>query len=534
MGLDYRHPEYTEHLPDWQMMRDFYRGERVVKLKGTVYLPATPGMIADGYGQAANTSNPGWQAYDGYKTRALFPDYVKEAVEAYIGLLHMKDPTISLPAELEFLRERATLHGESLNMLLRRINEEQLVSGRVGLLLDLPARLTTTTATVGAVNPYIAFYAAETIPNWDDNHIGEGETNLNIVILDESGKKRDNQFQWIMQGKYRVLMLFYSVDVDGQPVGKQEYRFGVFESAGGGTPTFVESEMAAAQWRGQTLDTIPFVFVNSKDITPETDEPPLMGLARLCRAIYCGEADLRQNLFMQGQDTLVLSGERKKAINEIEGATTVRTGAGRVIEMETGGTAEYVGVTATGLGEQRSNLIEDHQRAASRAGQLINMKANGVESGDALKTRVAAQTATLTTVALAGAAALEKILRMAARWIGADEKSVKVEPNLEFADYDMSGDNLVKLMTAIEMGAPLSLESVHGLMAEQGVTRMDFKTEMIDVKREQEERRKIADAAVETAGELKAKRGVPGTPGSQTKPGGDDPASKKTGIVPQK
>lgn len=534
MGLDYRHPEYTDHLPDWQMMRDFYKGERAVKLKGTTYLPATPGMIADGYGQNTNTSNLGYTAYDGYKSRALFPDYVKEAVEAYIGLLHLKEPTISLPSQLEFLRDRATLHGESLSMLLRRINEEQLVSGRVGLLLDLPAQLTTTTAISGPVNPYIAFYAAETVVNWDDNHIGEGEANLNLVILDESGKKRDDNFNWILQGKYRVLMLFEGVDQDGQPIGKQEYRFGVFESPGGGTPVFVESDMKAAQWRGQVLDTVPFVFVNSKDITPETDEPPLMGLARLCRAIYCGEADLRQNLFMQGQDTLVLSGERKKAINEIEGATTIRTGAGSVIEMETGGTAEYVGVTATGLAEQRQNLIEDHQRAASRAGQLINMKANGVESGDALKTRVAAQTATLTTIALAGAAALEKILKMAARWIGANENEVKVDPNLEFADYDMSGDNLVKLMTAIEMGAPLSLESVHGLMAEQGVTRMDFKTEMELVKKQQEERRKIAEDQAAKAAELAAKTKVPGTPGSQTKPGGDDPASKKAGIVPQK
>ena len=137
MGLDAKNPEYTVHASDWMTMRDFYRGETQVKSKHTRYLPATSGMIADGYGSSTAASNIGYQAYEAYKTRAVFPDYVKEAVEAYVGLLHLKEPTIELPPELEFIRLNATLHGESLSMLLRRINEEQLVTGRVGLLLDL-------------------------------------------------------------------------------------------------------------------------------------------------------------------------------------------------------------------------------------------------------------------------------------------------------------------------------------------------------------------------------------------------------------
>ncbi len=518
MGLDSKHPEYLSHIDDWIMMRDFYRGERAVKARTTVYLPATTGMILDGMGATGSTAATnrtpklGQAAYNAYLQRALFPDYVKEGVEAFIGLLHQKGPTIQLPKVLEPLRTKATLFGESLEMLLRRINEEQLVSGRMGVFLDLPV-----TDEVGTgVVPYIATYIAESAVNWDAGEIGEGTAKLNLVVLDESGSVRNENFEWNPQSKYRVLKLASdNPQVEGnEPAkpGKAVYKFGVFTQNGTGAPTFVESEMQAAMWRGQTLDEIPFIFVNAKDVTTEPDEPPLMGLARLCRAIYCGEADLRQNLFMQGQDTLVLSGERKKRVGAEVTNDDVRTGAGTMIEMEQGGTAEYVGVTANGLSEQRETLKDDHQRASSRAGQLINTKANGVESGDALKTRVAATTATLVMIALTSAAALEHILKVAARWAGADESEVKVQPNLEFSDYDMTGDNLVKLMTARKEGAPISRESIHALMADQGLTRMDFETEIAKIKKEDEDMPPPTDPAS-------------GAPGSQTKPAPKEPAA---------
>ena len=509
MGLDSKHPQYLAHLDDWVMMRDFYRGERVVKSKTTSYLPATSGMVLDGMGKASSgKTNIGQAAYDAYLTRAIVPDYVKEAVEAYIGLLHQKEPTIQLPKQLEPMRLNSSLFGESLAMLLRRINEEQLVSGRVGIFLDLPA-----VDKGPSMVPYIATYVAESVMNWDAGEISEGAAKLNLVVLNESSVRRNENFEWVPHSKYRVLMVGGQADGEDPAVaGAQVYKFGVFSEDGLSAPTYVESDMKEALWRGATLDEIPFVFVNTKDITPDPDEPPLMGLARLCRAIYCGEADLRQNLFMQGQDTLVISGERKRPIDAEVGLDAVRTGAGSVIELEQGGTAQYVGVTANGLSEQRQTLQDDHQRAGSRAGQLINTKANGVESGDALKTRVAAQTATLNMIALTGAAALEAILKIAAKWAGADPKEVKVQPNLEFSDYDMTGDNLVKLMTARKEGAPLSKESIHMLMADQGLTRMDFKTEMATIKKEDAEMPPVTT-------------GAPGTPGSQTKVDPKDPTA---------
>lgn len=480
MALDSPHPKYIEMLPDWEKMRDVYKGERHVKEQGTKYLPVTENMILDGFGKATlgTTVNVGANAYNAYRMRAVVPDYMQEAVEVLMGLLHSQPPKIELPDGMEPLREKATQLGESLEQLLQRINEEQLVTGRLGLLLDLPEK-----PDPAVPMPYIALYIAEAGINWDDGEIEEGPTKLNLVVLDESGYRRQRgNFDWDLVRKFRVLELTPVLDDDNNVVNWGPYRQGVFTAEGGGTPDYVESSMKNPVFRGKTLDEVPFVFVNTKDIVTTPDKPSLLGLVNAVLTIYRGEADYRQNLFMQGQDTLLIVGDMKRAADPNELAATgdnspIRTGAGSAIVMETGGSAEYIGVNSEGLSEQREALVNDRTRAEAKAGALSNNTANQAESGEALKTRVGARTASLNSIAVTGAGALEWLLKVAAKWMGQNPDKVKVTPNMEFADYQMTGDMLVKLMTAKGSGAPLSRESIHALMAEGGVTKYSYDEE---------------------------------------------------------
>lgn len=473
MSLDSVHPDYLAKREGWTVMRDVYQGEETVKGKRTTYLPPSKGMVIDGM----KPGEVGFETYEAYLTRAVFPEYTTDAVQAYVGLLHQKPANIQLPEKMEFLREKATARGESLLALLRRINEEQLVSGRVGLLLDMPREGMSTSP-----QPYISMYIAESIRNWDEGDIEEGKPNLNLVVLDESGNRRNSDFGWEAVTKYRVLKLGSIRENEGS--GQAVYMNGAFEANGSNSvPVYVDSDMQTPVMLGQRLREIPFVFVNTKDITAEPDNPPLMGLARLCLAIYRGEADYRQNLFMQGQDTFVTIGDFKRPaadLNDLDEGNDepLRTGAGSHVSLEQGGDAKYVGVNSQGLPEQRLALQADRTRAETRSGQLIRGKNGDAESGEALKTRVAAQTATLNQIAITGAAALEHMLRMCARWMGLDENQVTVTPNLEFADFEMTGQNLMALMEARAMGAPLTKRSIHALMVDQGLTKMDYESEM--------------------------------------------------------
>lgn len=478
------HPEYDAMRGDWIVMRDFYRGASAVKRKTTEYLPPTKGMLLDGMGTSRTERdatgkqvNVGQEAYNAYLRRAVFPEYVQEAVEHYLGIMHSKPATITVPKLLEPLLTASTAHGEPIDLLLRRINEEQLVSGRLGLLADLPIM-----ASQDAL-PYIALYVAETVRNWDDGEMNEGNSRLNLVVLDESGYKRKDVFEWEHWTKYRVLML--GAPAANEAEGTAPYRQGAFEATG--TPTFVETAMIEPAYKGSKIDFIPFVFINTKDITPTPDKPPLRALSRECETIYMAEADYRQNLFMQGQDTLVTIGDRAKVVNDPTQLTAegpVRVGAGSMIAMEQNGDAKYIGVGAEGLGEQRTALENDRRRAEVIAGKLSIDKQQGDESGEALKTRVGAQTASLHQIAKSGAAGLEAMLKMIARWMGANESEVSVVPNLKFADLTITGRSIVELMSAKGMGAPISQRTIHNRMVDGGVTDLTLEEELEEIQGE--------------------------------------------------
>ena len=468
MSLSNRHPLYTEFAQDWVTMRDTFRGSRVVKGKAITYLPPTSGMVYDGM---MSTAQPGYQAYTAYLTRAVFPDFVAEAVEALLGTMHSRPPVIELPPQLEPLRERATINGETLEHLLRRINEQQLVAGRLGLLLDLPV-----VPDQAEPLPYIALYRAETIVNWDDNQpSGDMRPKLNMVVLDESELERRSDFSWETVEKFRVVAL---CDPDGQmsSAAGSLYATGLFKDKDAG---YNPEGMVFPSIRGNVLDQLPFVLVNTKDLVSSPDDPPLLGLANLALAVYRGEADYRQNLFMQGQDTFVIIGDTGSIDDD-----TKRVGAGALLRLPQGGDAKYVGVGGSGLAEQRQALENDRNQAMVRTGALLHSGSAQRESGDALRIRVAAQTASLNTIAQSGAAGLEHLLRVAAEWVGADPMAVNVRPNLEFTENTLDGKSLVDIMSARTMGAPISLRSVHGLMRDRGLTKLEYEEELDEIESE--------------------------------------------------
>lgn len=488
MGVDQKHPQFSAYLDKWVKLRDISEGEDQIKEKGQLYLKPTSGMVADGMDTALA---PGYVAYEAYKSRAVMPDILDDAIQAMLGVMHHKDAVIELPDKMEPLREMATAKNESLQMLLRRINEQQLLTGRCGLLADMVAaptpkpkstvRATGTTPRDGDL-PYIALYEAEDIINWDQG-TRDGITiqNLNLVTLDESGYERDattsGSFNWTEVAKYRVLVLG-EID-ENEPEGVGTYKVGVFRGDESGGLDYTEANMIEPSHRGTKLDEIPFTFINSCDVVPDPDKPPLLGLGNAIMTIYRGEADYRQSLFMQGQDTLVISGGNLQD-------DAVRLGAGAKIDLPEGGKAEFIGPSSDGIPEQRTALENDYNRAMSKGGQLLDSVSRERESGDALKVRVAARTATLNQIALTGAFGLQQALRQIAKWIGADPEQVSVTPNLDFVDNTFTPDDLVKMITAKNSGAPLAYETIHLWLQDQDVTDLDFEEELAKIEEEDE------------------------------------------------
>lgn len=462
--------EFSKMEPYWRKLDDLYRGEDVVKRAGIRYLPPSSGMILDGLG---TPNSIGDQLYMAYLKRADYINHVKNGVDRYVGLCHQSAPTIQLPKEMEYLRDKATKDGQSLESLLRMINSEQVKLGRCGLFIDL-------NTDKNGSEPYIAFYDAFSIINWNNSDDPHGYSDLSMLVLHEI-EHVCKDFQWNDIDRYRVCLLG-----DGSsPTANDVYTQGVFEEN-----AFNPELMFTPKYLNKKLNEIPFVFINACDCLSRPDYPPLDNLANTSLSAYRLSADYKQALHMQGQDTLVIKGNLLNVSESVPSDNTenalsqgIRTGAGAVLNIGADGDAKFIGVSGDGIPEMRSALENVYNRCEVESGNLL---VNGAtfESGESLKTRLTAQTATLNQIALTGAFGLQKALRIIARWIGANEEEVIVQPNLEFSDFRITGDDLVKITTAIQLGFPMSLQSAYEYAQSKGYTKEPFETQIEMIKKE--------------------------------------------------
>lgn len=475
MSISAVHPQYEKFLPIWLKLNDVFAGQDVIKGQRLKYLPALMSMVLDGM---TGPEDLGYKRYEQYLLRANFPDDYSEAVRNNHGLLWSKQATIQLPKEMEYMFESATRDGMSIQSLLAIVNEMQLRNGRVGLLLDLDS--------VPSVDnkPFISIYYAPSIRNWDTAERRQdgaiARDSLNMLVLDETGPVRDpGSFDWHDEIRRRVLLLG-PLEVDDAANKGSVYSQGLFVDS----EELDKSKMIVPKYQGAVLTEIPFVAINASDCLVEPDTPPLLGLANLVLSMYISDADYRQHLSTQGQDTLVRIG----AIGEgsDSGAAPVRVGGNAVLDVAMGGDAKYVGIESKGLEETRLALANDKAEAQLKAGQMVNNTKGSQESGEALRTRIGARTASLVQLAKTGASGVEALLKLCARWMGLDDSEVIVKPNLDFSKALFSGQNLVQTMSARQLGAPVCLETIHGYLADQGLTTLTFEDEMAKMKDEAE------------------------------------------------
>lgn len=470
MAVESRHPCFDSHIADWEACRDVYHGQSAVRSRdqGVRYLPPTTGQVIDGAYDGHDTR--GWKNYCAYRNRALLGGFFSDAVDMYMGMLWHRPTTFELgPLESVFGDGKpATSAGESLAQLLRRMHAEALVTARHGLFADMPE------AEASTPQPYIELYQTEQIINWDDGARQLARRMLNLVVLDESGSVRDANLSWTWKKQYRVLWLGQLAANEA----KGAYGNAVFD---GGEP-FDPSRVFNPVARNKPLDEIPFVFVGTKSITTQVDDPPLMALAWATLALYRMDADYRQHIHMQGQDTLVTSGAADGEVSSV--------GAGAHLGMQNpDAKAYFIGINGQGLGETRQAIQNDQTLCAKKAGEMLADNSKQRESGDALVERTGRKGASLVDIADTCAAGLERMLRIIAKWLGhspAQCETIKVIPNKKFGTPKVVPGEMKQLVEAYVLGAPITLQSIHQYNVDHGYTTLTW-DEMIEAKRSEME-----------------------------------------------
>ena len=410
MPVETKHPALTvDRLSEYKLMRDAFDGESAIKASGTVYLPMPSGFKSQKDGGAA--------IYNAYRERAQFPEILAPTISAMVGIVHAKEIDIEIPTGMEYLWDRATTDGLSLEAFHRRITFNLLHLGRYGVLADAPQ---------GGGEPYLAGYAGDVIINW--------ETDGSFFVIDDSGMVRDG-YDWARQDRYIVLRMngaYEMIEVTGKD------------------KTEISRTMTPTRQGGFALSRIPFVVGNARDITPNVSPPPLIGVSRAAKAIYQLSADYRWQLFMSGQETLV-------AIN---GDAPAQIGAGVAHSMigSDGVTPDlkYVSPSCSGI-EAHKVAMDDNRAAAVMSGAKMIEQEQGSsnESGYARKLRLAGETATLSTVSKVSCEMLERSLRNIAMMQGlpdSAQSAITVRPPETLMDTTLTPQEVKSLVESWQAG----------------------------------------------------------------------------------
>jgi hypothetical protein len=446
-------------------------GEKQIKLKGDKYLPKTSAQVND---------DPQGKAYEAYKTRAIYYNYPLDVLSAALGMLSREPSDFEkMPSNIKPLEDSATPDNEPFQEVLSDIHEGQIAYGGMGLLVDIPAA--SAGAVEGNVIPYLVEYPRNTIVNWSEEKGADGRKHLRMVTLNESSFEIQKGGSHLWVEKYRMCAL----DENGQ------YWTGVLnasqinavDSKTFNPPALDGVEDPYPSYGSNKLDYIPFVPINVTDLRIRPQVSPILDICDLSVALYRATADHKQALFMQGQatgwGTGITEADREKI--GVLGATAFLTASNPQAKFG------YLEVDGEGLTEMREDSDDLKETIASKGVALLDT--TGTESGKALSIRSGSKTAFLKTIAITAAQGMRMALTMASSWMtGQDpreitEDDLKVVPNLDFTEDDTSNvaKEILDLMAGKNMGAPVSLKTIHAYAARKELTTMNFEDEMAEL-----------------------------------------------------
>jgi len=441
IDLDATHPSFDVFDPWYTEMQNALTGGSAIK-DDEDYLPKPGGMKL-----LASTEEAA--AYKAFKTRASYPEIVQPTVRGLSGVIHSDPIVAELPSSLEYMIEKATTDGLTLEGAIRRITRNVLGFGRTGIAIAID----------GEGLPRLAIYAARSIRNWKDD-----ET---LVVLDESGPEMKDDLSWEDKIKRRVIEV-----VGGKAISTP------YDNSSG---TWVEEEPdengkgGVTEYNklgGKTIDFLPFVFIDSNDLTPEPDEVPLLPLARIAATAYRQDANYQQALTSSANPTYVVLKMESKDPNAPKAV------GGNIIWFlpEEGQDAKILEYSGKCISDMRQ-AIQDTMQAAVQAGaKLFASSDEQQESGEARKIKYAAQTATITTIALTDVEGLEKALKMCAVIVGANPDDVNLTISTDFIDSTIGAQEMTAIIKSVTVGL-LSEQSGYELFQDGGRANPDRKWE---------------------------------------------------------
>ena len=402
--------EYNAIIDRWEVLNDCYNEN--IKDKTTDYLPKTTAQSLD--------SVNGQTRYNIYLSKAKYYNFLKDTVDKYQNTITRKPPVIELPEILKDYRDNCNRDNESLESMLTQVYGEQLLFGRVGIMVDIE----------NSIDRFsLLQYSAMNILDWK-TEIVNGSNILTYVLLREW-----NYDKYL----YRVLFLdeengVYTYKATELKENKTEIK----------DIKILKENAIIPTYKGKTLNYIPFVFCNITHNKPDIEQPLLYNQATLSLGLYNLDADHSALCY-------------KQAFSILFGSGMSREEASRNIDVDGYSTSEnenaklsYIGVNGAGLSELREEKI--NLRNIIESYGLTTADKNTAEASETLNARVQLNTDKLRTISKTGARALELALYIIADWMKLATKEISIIGNTDFRTSQEQTQELKNMSELYQIG----------------------------------------------------------------------------------
>ena len=450
-----RHFEYHRLKRNWDFVWDCYQGSDAVKQgkNARIYLPMLR-REREEYERSGKTRAP---HYELRKSSASYENLFKPVVDDIVGIMQKNAPTVKFgvdndeesPEEVRAIRWYGNQYNDGVTGLKHRLNFNQTLFGRYGLLLDI-------VTDPQGLNPKfcITEYTAPKILDGEaKKERPDRPETIRWILLDESTfvfnrETKDHEFVI----RWRVLGL----DATGRYY-QSVLESTAFEDSSEWTKFDLDSPPAEKtfypMFKGRFLDFIPFTVCNVNRIGfNEWQAPPYEDVAHIAVNNYQIDSIYKQALRNHATPTLVVSNAAKESEHVYLGGVIWAKGAGAnpvtVNLLETSG---------SGLAEMRQ--AKEYGKSALKYSSIRDLLdgAGAGASGEAIKLRTASGTANIAAMDQAGALAIEEQLVFAAIWAGATPEEAM--------------DRITFRADTSYLGSEVQLQSVVGMIQTNQQTR---------------------------------------------------------------
>lgn len=363
------HPDYQFHLPIWAKTRAVLAGEEIIKQS-----PWRDVLIP----RLAGHDNA---QYDAYVARAPIFNIAAKVARTQIGVLFRKPPQVRNARQ--DIQRNFTGDGKSIRTAAKLVASEVYTTGRVLALVDASS-----SAHV-EVKPYVAFYRAEQVLDWNTLRKPTGEVVLSYVLLREGAVDDSKGVDF----RYRVLRLQEEMQ---NGIYSLKYVAEVYESDH--VPVFgkdVPVEVYEPTVRGQALDHIPAVIFAADCNGPEIQQAPILPLVHLTVSHIQASAQLAHGRFYTASPVYTVSSGTGD-----DGTGEYYVGPDMVWELGRDGKASILEYNGSGLISLERALQEIETQAGVIAGRFASPERPApAETEASVKSRRRTEAATLQGIA---------------------------------------------------------------------------------------------------------------------------------------